>query len=66
MTTEEKKIEIIGKIINLQDDLVIDNLNELLNASETTLKKREPGWGKGIVTYISDDFDDFIPPGFSS
>ena len=64
MTTEEKKIEIIGKIISLQDDHIIDTVNALLNSTQNIHKERKPGWGKGTVTYISDDFDDFIPPGF--
>ena len=64
MTTEEKKIEIIGKIISLHDDYIIDTVNKLLNDSQTKAESRTPGWGKGTVSYISDDFDDFIPPGF--
>ena len=64
MTTEEKKIEIIGKIISLQDDHIIDTVNKLLNDSQTKADGRKPGWGKGSVAHISNDFDDFIPPGF--
>ena len=64
MTTEEKKIEIIGKIISIHDDYIIDSVNALLNGAQEIIKTRKPGWGKGTVTYISDDFDDFIPPGF--
>jgi uncharacterized protein (DUF3820 family) len=30
MTTEEKKIDLIGKIINLENDKIIDMVNELL------------------------------------
>jgi len=64
MTTEEKKIEIIGKIIGLHDDHIIDTVNKLLNDSQPRADGRKPGWGKGSVTHISDDFDDFTPPGF--
>jgi hypothetical protein len=30
MTTEEKKIEIIGKIVNLENEKLIDRVDELL------------------------------------
>jgi hypothetical protein len=65
MTTEEKKIDIIGKIISTEDDKLIDMVNNLLDASDHNPGLRKPGWGKGMVGRISDDFDDFIPPGFS-
>ena len=64
MTTEEKKIDIIGKIISTDDDKLIDMVNNLLNANDQDSILRKPGWGKGMVGRISDDFDDFIPPGF--
>ncbi|MCE7069830.1 MULTISPECIES: hypothetical protein [Dyadobacter] len=65
MTTEEKKIDIIGKIISTEDDKLIDMVNNLLDTSNPDSGFRKPGWGKGMVGRISDDFDDFIPPGFS-
>jgi len=65
MTTEEKKIDIIGKIISTEDDKLIDMVKNLLNANEMNSNLRKPGWGKGLVTHISEDFDDFIPPGFA-
>jgi hypothetical protein len=65
MTTEEKKIDLIGKIINLENDKIIDMVNELLNGTREEAGLRKAGWGKGMVNYVSKDFDDFIPPGFS-
>ncbi|MNL79743.1 hypothetical protein D3C87_2064150 [compost metagenome] len=64
MTTKEKKIEIIGKIISLENEELIDRVDDLLKGETIGLKVRRPGWGKGMVNEISDDFDDFIPPGF--
>lgn len=65
MTTEEKKIEIIGKIISLENEQLFDKVDDLLKGEVVALKARRLGWGKGMVNAISDDFDDFIPPGFS-
>jgi hypothetical protein len=65
MTTEEKKIDIIGKIISTEDDKLIDMVNNLLDANDKDTGLRKPGWGKGMVNHISEDFDDFIPPGFT-
>lgn len=64
MTTEEKKIEIIEKIISLEDAALIDRVDDLLKGETASLKERRPGWGKNMVSAIADDFDDFIPPGF--
>ncbi len=63
MTTEQKKIAVISKIADLQDERLLDAVNRLL---EETLPAPlpEPGWAKGIITYVSEDFDEFIPPGF--
>ena len=65
MTTEEKKTDIIEKIINSADDKLIDMVNNLLNADDQHASSAKPGWGKGMVAHISEDFDDFIPPGFT-
>lgn len=64
MTTEEKKIGIIEKIISLEDVALIDQVEDLLNGETAGLKDRRPGWGKNMVSAIADDFDDFVPPGF--
>lgn len=64
MTTEEKKIGIISKIVCLENEQLIDQVDDLLKGEINALKARRPGWGKGMVNAISDDFDDFIPPGF--
>lgn len=67
MTTEEKKIDIIGKIISLENDEIIDMVNDLLNGNPVNNNvSRKPGWAKEMIKYVSDDFDDFIPPGFTN
>lgn len=63
MTTEQKKIAVISKIADLQDERLLDAVNQLLEEALPS-PLPEPGWAKGIITYVSDDFDDFIPPGF--
>ncbi len=63
MTTEQKKIAVISKIADLQDERLLDAVNQLLDATLPSVLP-EPGWAKGIITYVSEDFDDFIPPGF--
>ncbi len=64
MTTEEKKIEIIGKIVSLENEQLIDKVDDLLKGEIAGLKARRPGWGKGMANAISGDFDDFIALGF--
>lgn len=64
MTIEEKKSEAITKILSLEDEKLLETVILLLNPAPSP-KLREPGWGKGIFTYVSEDFDDFVPPGFN-
>lgn len=64
MTTEQKKIAAISKIADLQNERLLDEVTRLLEASSHN-SLPEPGWAKGIITYVSEDFDDFIPPGFN-
>ncbi len=64
MTTEQKKIALISKIASLEDERLLESIRLLLEESLVS-PRPEPGWGKGIFTYVSDDFDDFIPPGFN-
>ncbi|MBO9613859.1 MAG: hypothetical protein J7619_14245 [Dyadobacter sp.] len=64
MTTKGKKIEIIRKIVSLENEQLIDKVDDLLKGEIATLKARRPGWGKGMINAISDDFDDFTSPGF--
>ena len=63
MNTEQKKIALINKIASLEDEQLLDAVKQLLEESLTS-SLPEPGWGKGLITYVSEDFDDFIPPGF--
>ena len=66
MSVEHYQLAIISKVAALQDINLLQQLDNILlkKALETTQKKREPGFAKGFFTYVSDDFDDFIPQGF--
>ena len=63
MTIEEKKIEIISKVVDLDDDKLIDAVNALLKDRHEQPSPKA-GWGKKMINHIASDFDDFIPPGF--
>ena len=65
MTTKEKKMDIIEKIIHLENEELINMVNEMLKDQQRQPSPRKPGWGKGMINRISEDFDDFVPPGFS-
>ncbi len=67
MTIQERKKDMIAKISDLEDEEIIKKLDQVLQEAlpDEPRKPREAGWGKGIFTYVSDDFDDFIPPGFN-
>ncbi len=66
MTIEAQKLEVINKIAMLQDTLLLAKVKQILDKSDihkSLTKPRQAGWGKGIFTYIADDFND-IPQGF--
>lgn len=67
MTVREIRRDVISKITNLEDEALLKKLKQVLEEAlpDKPRKPREAGWGKGIFTYISEDFDDFIPPGFN-
>lgn len=66
MNIEALKLELIQWILLLQDTQL---LNEIQNMKEksvehsTAIQPRRFGCGKGIFTYVADDFD-ATPPGF--
>ena len=66
MNIQSLKLELIQWILLLQD---IQLLNEIQNIKEksiqntATIQPRKFGCGKGIFTYVADDFD-ATPPGF--
>lgn len=67
MDIEEMKREIIERISELQDEKEVEIARKIIEEAlrfQKEGKLPEPGWAKGIITYVSDDFDDFIPPGF--
>ncbi len=66
MTIEAQKLEVINKIALLQDTLLLARVKQILDKSDiqkSSSKLRQAGWGKGIFTYVADDFDD-TPEGF--
>ena len=68
MTLEAQKIELINKITLLQDALLLAKVKQILDMSEvlnSSAKPRQAGWGKGIFTYIAEDFND-TPEGFEA
>ncbi len=66
MNIQSLKLELIQWILLLQD---IQLLNEIQNIKENSAENaaitqpRKFGCGKGIFTYVADDFD-ATPPGF--
>ena len=60
MTTEAKKQEVIAAIEQLQDEHLLEQIKDLLAKAGEVPKKRlrEPGFAKGMVTYMADDFDE--------
>ena len=67
MNIEETKREVIDMISELQDEKLVAAVKKMLKEALPlkTLKSREPGWAKDIIVYVSEDFDDFIPPGIN-
>lgn len=67
MNIETEKLEIIQQITQINNTQLINKIAILLKKEalkEQRAEFRRVGWGKNIFTYVSDDFDDFIPPGF--
>ena len=66
MNIETLKLELIQWILLLQDTQLlneIQNIKEKSGENSTAIQHREFGCGKGIFTYVADDFD-ATPPGF--
>ena len=65
MSIEKYQLSIISKVTALQDIALLQQIDCLLLARKNhQILKREPGFAKGFFTYVSPDFDDFIPAGF--
>jgi hypothetical protein len=56
--TATKKLELINWISKLNDSRILQKVDQLKNESIAKSKRRIFGSGKGIVSYISDDFDE--------
>ncbi|MFB2977439.1 hypothetical protein [Microseira sp. BLCC-F43] len=66
MNIESLKLELIQWILLLKDLQLLNEIQKLKeNAVEKTVavQPRQFGCGKGIFTYVADDFD-ATPPGF--
>ena len=61
MNTKALKYELIQKIINLDNSKILSEIDSLLKSEKNNFsnqKERYAGCGKGIFTYISDDFNE--------
>ena len=66
MNTESLKLELIQWILSLKDPQTLEKIQQMKeNSSEkaVVIQLRQFGCGKGIFTYVADDFDE-TPPGF--
>lgn len=66
MNTESLKLELIQWILSLKDSQTLNKIQQMKeNCSEkaVVIQPRQFGCGKGIFTYVADDFDE-TPPGF--
>ena len=66
MSIQVLKLGLIQSILLLKDIQFLNEIQKLKeNSPEKTavLKPRQFGCGKGVFTYIADDFDE-TPPGF--
>jgi ABC-type Na+ transport system ATPase subunit NatA len=60
MDIQTKKLELLNWIMQLNDLSIIREVENLMESlkQKKYLKKREFGCGKGIFTYVSDDFNE--------
>jgi hypothetical protein len=59
MNTETQKLELIQWLAQLQDAIVLQKLMEIKQSEQKiATQKRQRGTGKGIFTYIADDFNE--------
>jgi hypothetical protein len=66
MNTESLKLELIQWILSLKDPQTLDKIKQMKENSlekAVVIQPRQFGCGKGIFTYVADDFDE-TPPGF--
>ncbi len=70
MTAESLKLTLIQQIPALQDYQVLGKIEQLIKSTDTKvngsavpgaeppLKKRKPGFAKGMILYVAPDFDE--------
>jgi hypothetical protein len=62
MNAEAQKLEIIGWLLTLKDPSIISKIIEVKKSeSKPKIGDRKFGCGKGIFTYVSNDFDEPLP-----
>ena len=67
MNVEQQKRSLIDKIATQTDAYLLFRLAQFLDEatrSSQSTTTRQAGFGKGTFCYVSDDFDDALPPGF--
>ncbi|MBC8486458.1 MAG: DUF2281 domain-containing protein [Bacteroidetes bacterium] len=62
MNIQTKKLELLDWIIQINDISIIREVENFIGSLKQPkpLKKRKFGCGKGIFTYVSDDFDESL------
>lgn len=71
MVSESQKLELIQMILMVQDDELLAKIKGVLKSYEAATRSIPPsadhtrpfGFAKGLITYVSPDFD-ATPPGF--
>ena len=66
MNIQSLKLELIQWILSSQDIQLLNkihNIKEKSGENSSAIQPRKFGCGKGIFTYVADDFDE-TPPGF--
>jgi hypothetical protein len=64
MSIQVIKLELIQWILLVNDLQILEEIQQLKEKSPeqtTVLKSRQFGCGKGIFTYVEDDFDETLP-----
>ena len=66
MNIQSLKLELIQWILSSQDIQLLNKIHNIKEKSvedSSAIQPRKFGCGKGIFTYVADDFDE-TPPGF--
>jgi hypothetical protein len=59
MSIETQKLELIQWLAQLQDAIVLQKIMGIKHTEDkTSAQKRQRGAGKGLFTYVADDFNE--------